>query len=172
MMKSIRHMRWARRRGLGRSSARPRAGLSHQAHHHRLGAGLRRRQRHRHPRDPGAAAGRARPAHRDGEPAGRQRQCRRRRGRPLGAGRLHPDGRHRRHDDVERASVQKHAVRSGEGLRADHQWRRQHHRPGGARRRAGKVGGRACRLRQGQSGQGAVRHVGRSPRRTISPASS
>ena len=143
-----------------RSWSRNRAGLAHQAHHHRLGAGRRRRERHHRPHGLRAAAGSAGPAGPDRKPARRQRQCRRGSRRARCARRLHADDRHRRDDDVERASVQKHAVRSGEGLRADHQRRRQHHRAGGACRPAGEVGGGAGRPRQGQSRQAAVRLLG------------
>ena len=146
----------------GRGSARgDGAGLSHQAHHHRLRAGRRRRKRHHRPHGLRPAAGGAGPAGADREPPRRERQCRRGRGRPRRARRLHADDRHRRDDDVERASVQNHAVRSGEGFRADHQRRQQHHRARGACRPAGEVGRRADRLRQGQSGQAAVRLLGR-----------
>ena len=55
--------------------------------------------------------------------------------------RLHADGRHRRDLHQQRLSLQEHPVRSGEGLRADHQCGRQHHLPCCPRRPAGQIGG-------------------------------
>ena len=103
------------------------------------------------------AARRLGPAGDHRQPARRRRQRRRRLCGARATRRLHADGRHRRDDDLQRLSLQEHAVRSGEGLRADHQCGRQHHRAHGQFAAAGQLGGGADRLRQGQSRQAPLR---------------
>ena len=73
------------------------------------------------------------------QPARRRRQCRRGLCRARAGRRLHADGRYRCDADVQCLPLQEHAVRSGEGLRTDHQWRRQHHLPRGQFAGAGRA---------------------------------
>ncbi len=153
----------------GRALAR--AGLSLPPRHHRGRLDAGRNQRSARAHDRRAAQRRLGPVGHRRQPVRRRRQYRRRLCRARAGRRLHADGRHRRDDDQQRLSLQEHAVRSGEGLRADHQCRGEHHLPRGPCRVAGQFGGGADRLCQGQSGQAATTARPASARRIISPAS-
>ena len=107
-------------RARDRIHARRRAGLAEQADP--LRRAVRGGRQHRHPgaHDRREAVGRARPAGRRREQAGRRRRSRCGRSRESAAGRLHDHGRHDQHARDQRVAVHDLALRSGEGLRGDH----------------------------------------------------
>ena len=113
---------------LRRGGRGARAGLSLPRRHHRGAAGAGRIERSARPHARGAAACRLGTAGHHRQPARRRRQCRRRLCGARPGRRLHADGRHRRDDDLQHLPLQEHAVRPGEGLRADHQCGHEHHR--------------------------------------------
>ncbi len=122
----------------GRGGRGGRAGLSLPRRHHRGAAAAGRIERSARPHGRRAAQRRLGTAGHHRQPARRRRQCRRRLCGARAGRRLHADGRHRRDDDLQRLPLQEHAVRPGEGLRADHQCGRQHHRPRGQFAAAGQ----------------------------------
>ena len=117
---------------------------------------------HGHPRARGGAEAHrgAGPAVRRRQPPGRRRQHRRRARRQGRAGRLHAADGHRGHARDQSEPLREDAVRPRQGLRAGDPGRRRAERARGQSAGAGEIGGRAHRVREGESRQAQLRVVG------------
>ena len=124
----------------------------------------RRRQRHHRADRRAEIVRKPRPARHHRQQAGRRRHRRHRICRQIGAGRLHAAGRRQRRDGDQSGRLCQAALRSGPRFRSGLRTRIVSADPDRQCVIADQVGRRACRLRQGQSGQDQLfQLVGRVP---------
>ena len=162
-------LRWrrCRRWRSSQSERRSRPGyLSQPVGENHRAAGARRR------RGPGGAHHRRQAARRHGpglrgrEPGGRRRRDRDADDRARAAGRLHADDRLRGHARHQPRGETQSRLRRRQGFHAHRHARRHAQRAGRGARGAGQHAAGIRRLRQGQSAQGRLRHLGRRARST------